>query len=159
MTFPADGDRRALVRALVAEFAPEELPDFDLMTEAYFASPGAARRARRPRDQPGGALPDPGDPTFTNLMWGVVAGLTTELVVLSVRQGWFRLRRRRRKPVAGPGDPLPELPPGGEAAARERIAHDLRELRGPGPAGSPPVEAVAERFVDRWGRRDWTPPG
>ncbi|MFF5213065.1 hypothetical protein [Streptosporangium sp. NPDC000396] len=155
MTFPAEGERRALVRALVAEFAPEELPDFDLMTKAYFASPGAARRARKPRDEPGGFTFDPGDPTFTNLMWAVIGGLATEAIVVGVRSGGSRLKRLlgKRKAEPGPDAPLPVLRPGAETSERSRIAGQLAQM------GYPEAEAVAERTVDRWGRRDWTPPG
>jgi hypothetical protein len=87
---------RALVRSLVAEFAPEELPDFDLMTSAYFDSPAAARRARRARDEPGAFGIDLGDPTFTNLLWGIIGGLTTEMLVSGVRKGRNILKRHRR---------------------------------------------------------------
>ncbi|MFI9560894.1 hypothetical protein [Nonomuraea endophytica] len=151
MTTDSDGDRRALVRALVAEFAPQELPDFDLMTGVYFANPGAARRARRARDEPGASGIDLGDPTLTNLLWGVVGGLMTEMVVMGVRDGRSRLRRWRERRRAGPDTPVPEL---GESAdlARRRIAKELEA------AGRDQAEAIAERAVERWSRRDWTPP-
>ncbi|MFI6903181.1 hypothetical protein ACIBKY_18095 [Nonomuraea sp. NPDC050394] len=152
MTTDSDGARRALVRALVAEFAPQELPDFDLMTGVYFAAPGAARRARRARDEPGASGIDLGDPTLTNLLWGVVGGLMTEMVVIGVRDGRSRLRRwRERRRAGGPEAPVPEL---GESAdqVRRRIVKELEA------AGRDHAEAIAERAVERWSRRDWTPP-
>lgn len=136
----------------MAEFAPQELPDFDLMSGVYFAAPGAARRARRARDEPGASGIDLGDPTLTNLLWGVVGGLMTEMVVMSVRDGRSRLRRwRERRRVGGPDTPVPQL---GDSAdpARRRIAKELEA------AGRDQAEAIAERAVDRWSRRDWTPP-
>ncbi|MER5649780.1 hypothetical protein [Streptosporangium sp. NPDC002524] len=153
MTTSSTGERRALVRALVAEFAPEELPDFDTMTAAYFAAPAAARRARRTRDEPGAFGIDLGDPTFTNLMWGVIGGLTTEAIVLGVRGGRARLRRWfGSRPTPGPQDPLPEAPPDSGQAARAEIADVLKR------AGRADADEISERVVDRWSRRDWTPP-
>ncbi|MFC4116505.1 hypothetical protein [Nonomuraea zeae] len=151
MTFPSVGERRALVRSLVAEFAPEELPDFDLMTSAYFDSPAAARRARRARDEPGAFGIDLGDPTFTNLLWGVVGGLTTEMLVSAARRGRNAWKRRRRE-ADGPDGALPELPPEQEPVVRER-ARDLLHR-----AGREDADAAGARLAERWARRDWTPP-
>ncbi|MFC4534340.1 hypothetical protein [Sphaerisporangium dianthi] len=146
------GDRRALVRAVVAEFAPEELPEFDLMTDAYFAAPGAARRARRPRDEAGALGVDLGDPTLTNLLWNVIGGLTAEGLLIGVRNGRSWWRRRRKKPAAGPDDPLPDLPPEHAALVHARMADALKRAHFPHP------DLAADRTVDRWARRDWTPP-
>lgn len=153
MSFPLESDRRALVRSLVAEFASDELPHFDLMTEAYFASPHAARRARKPRDDPGGLLADPGDPTFTSLAWAVFGGLTTELVILGIKQSRFGIRKIfRRKTPQNPDSPLLELPPGAEAHIRALIIEELAKHH-PDQAG-----AIADRAIERWKRRDWTVP-
>ncbi|MEV0618777.1 hypothetical protein AB0I81_36040 [Nonomuraea sp. NPDC050404] len=142
-------ERRALVRSLVSEFAPEELPDFDLMTTAYFGSPAAARRARRTREEPGAFGIDLADPVFVNLLWGVVGGLTTEMLVSGARRGrsWFKRRKR-----AHPDDPLPELPPELEQAVREQVAEALRQ------AARDDADEVSRRLLERWARRDWTPP-
>lgn len=150
MTLSASDDRRAFVHALVAEFAPAELPEFDLMTEAYFAAPGAARRARRPRDEAGGSWIDLGDPTLTALLWNIVGGVSVELMVLTARTGRDRWRKRNgRSPL---DEQLPELPGEKSGEAREIVVKALDEAR------VPRAEEIADRFVDRWGRRDWTPP-
>ncbi|GGK86432.1 hypothetical protein Sme01_39880 [Sphaerisporangium melleum] len=151
MTPPA-GDRRAFVRAIVAEFAPEELPEFDLMTEAYFASPAAARRARRPRDEAGALGIDLGDPTLTNLLWNVVGGLAAEGILITARNGRSWWRRWRKNRVTGPDAPLLALTPEQRPAAQALLAGELAKAR------FPDAEIIAERAVDRWAKRDWTPP-
>lgn len=151
---PADNDRRALARALVAEFAPEELLEFDLMTKVYFASPRAARRARKPRDEPGGLTPDLGNPTATNLVWSIIGGLTTEAVIVGLKLSGSRLSKVfGRRNESGPDSPLPDVPTRQEVEARrERLIQpfdgDLRAQ----------VEIMTDRAIDRWGRRDWIPP-
>ncbi|WP_157248131.1 hypothetical protein [Nonomuraea typhae] len=145
MTTDGDGERRALVCALVAEFAPEELPAFDLLTSACFAAPGKAGGAR----VSGAGL---ADPTLTGLLWGVMGGLTTEMTLAGVRPGRTRWRQeRQRRKAGGPDAPLPAL---GDAfpEAEAVITDHLRS------AGREDAEAIAHRATDRWARRDWTTP-
>ncbi|MFI6498239.1 hypothetical protein [Nonomuraea typhae] len=170
MTTDGDGERRALVCALVAEFAPEELPAFDLLTSACFAAPGKAAPGKAAPGEAASGKAAPGnvgpgkagragvsgaglaDPTLTGLLWGVVGDLTTEMTLAGLRPGRTRWRQeRQRRKAGGPDGPLPDL---GDAfpEAEAVIADHLRA------AGREDAEAIAHRATDRWARRDWTTP-
>ena len=101
-----------VARDVVRQVAPEQLAEFDFVARRCANDPAAARRARRPSNEPTASILDYGGEALT----AVVVGLTSDITKDLIKQG---VRRARRAPwirrLTGRGEidldePVPPLP-------------------------------------------------
>jgi hypothetical protein len=125
-----------IVRAAVAEIAPDELPDFDFVARAYAEAPRAAARARRGRSESTASAYTMAGQAVVTLATAVGADLCKDALLFGARKagrrlsiGWARLRGRDRIDLDSVPPPVPEpelarLEDAAIAAAREHGATD-----------------------------------
>ncbi|WP_248962062.1 hypothetical protein [Sphaerisporangium perillae] len=134
-----------LAREVVAELAPDELRDFDLVAQAHLAHPRAARRARDGRNEPNASAWATAAPILSGIVVAVITDLSKDLLLASGRSLGTRLKARFRRQR---GDqPLPPYPPEQRAALLVH-AHQSAIRHGADEETAPKIaNAVAGHWV------------
>ncbi|MFG1824784.1 hypothetical protein ACGFIJ_20065 [Microbispora bryophytorum] len=134
-----------LARRIVAAVAPDELLHFDVVCDAYFASPRALKRAAHARDEATAFNLDAALPVISGIVLAVVTDISKEALLAGGKRALARLRKAK----VTADTPLPALPSSPPVTITVYIAEK---------ASAYGASEQAARQIAEAATAHWTPP-